>query len=121
MIFDFNEIESEYKVQLHSSVKRYFNSYWFLELTGWFSSYHINLHPVVPGIKPGHFISLLKDYIESKNDIFKYIPIGFESNGMLIVLDNSTGEGISGVSEVKTFVGKGQQFIYTTPSAMLQM
>ncbi|HDR4371110.1 SecY interacting protein Syd [Bacillus thuringiensis serovar nigeriensis] len=90
--FSFDEIESQYNVQLHDSVKQYFNSYWFLELTGWISSYNINLHPVIPGIEPNYFISLVKDYAESKEDIFKFIPIGFESNGMLIVLDNNTGE-----------------------------
>ncbi|BCB38281.1 SecY-interacting protein Syd [Bacillus cereus] len=90
--FSFDEIESQYNVQLHDSVKQYFNSYWFLELTGWVSSYNINLHPVIPGIEPDYFISLVKDYAESKEDIIKFIPIGFESNGMLIVLDNNTGE-----------------------------
>ncbi|CAM4267688.1 hypothetical protein BALU111458_25910 [Bacillus luti] len=50
------------------------------------------MHPVIPGIEPDYFISLVKDYAESKEDIFKYIPIGFESNGMLILLDNNTGE-----------------------------
>lgn len=91
-IFNFDEFESQYNVQLHSSIKQYFNSYWFLELTGYFSSYHINLHPVIPGIEPDYFISILKDYIETHHDILKYIPVGFESNGMLIVLDNNTGE-----------------------------
>lgn len=61
-------------------------------ITGWFSSYNINLHSVIPGIEHNHFISLVKDYTESKDDNFKYIPIGFKSNGMLIVLDNNTGE-----------------------------
>ncbi|WP_435051761.1 SecY-interacting protein Syd [Bacillus pseudomycoides] len=90
--FDFDEIESQYNVQLHDSVKQYFNSYWFLELTGWISSYNINLHPVIPGVEPDYFISFVKDYAESKGDICKYIPIGYEANGMLIVLDNNTGE-----------------------------
>lgn len=27
--FSFDEIESQYNVQLHDSVKQYFNSYWF--------------------------------------------------------------------------------------------
>ncbi|KGR83949.1 SecY-interacting protein Syd [Lysinibacillus odysseyi] len=91
-LFNFDEVESQCNVQLHNSIKQYFNSCWFLELTGYFSSYHINLHPVIPGVEPDYFISILKDYVESQHDILKYIPIGFESNGMLIVLDNNTGE-----------------------------
>lgn len=64
----------------------------FLELTGWISSYNVNLHPVIPGIEPDYFISLVKDYVESKEFTFKYIPIGYESNGMLLVVNNNTGE-----------------------------
>lgn len=92
MKFNFDEIEGQYNVQLHNSVKEYFNSYWFLELTGWISSYNVNLHPVIPGIEPDYFISLVKDYVESKEFTFKYIPIGYESNGMLLVINNNTGE-----------------------------
>ncbi|UNL83207.1 SecY-interacting protein Syd [Priestia koreensis] len=88
----FKEIETQYHVQLHDSVKQYFNSYWFLELMGWTNSYNIHLHPVAPGIEPNYFISLVKDHVELKGGILQYVPIGYESDGMLIVLNNNTGE-----------------------------
>ncbi|MED1790092.1 SecY-interacting protein Syd [Brevibacillus laterosporus] len=90
-ITNFKDFESNAGVVLHHSLKQYFNSFWFLELAGWIATYNINLHPVVPGIEPEKFLTGLIDYTETKGGIINYIPIGFEANGMLIVVDNNTG------------------------------
>ncbi|PCN42166.1 SecY interacting protein Syd [Brevibacillus laterosporus] len=90
-ITNFKEFEINAGAELHQSLKQYFNSFWFLELAGWIGTHNINLYPVVPGIEPEKFLSGLNAFAETKGGIFNYIPIGFESNGMLVVVDNNTG------------------------------
>ncbi|EPY12851.1 SecY-interacting protein Syd [Paenibacillus alvei] len=80
-ITDFKDIENNTGFVLHHTLKKYFNSYWFLELTGWILSYNINLRPVVPGIEPQQFLIELNDHLDAAEGKFKYVPIGFEANG----------------------------------------
>lgn len=90
--YDFEAIEGEFNVKLHFDIKEYFNSYWFLEMVGGFGDYSIILEPVAPGIGLRDFHANLKEYYQSHNKKLNYIPIGFESDGLLVVLDNETGE-----------------------------
>jgi hypothetical protein len=88
---NFQQFEQEMNMILHDDVNAYFNSLWFLEMIGWVSEYNINLYPVTPGVEPEAFFQRVKNYIlENENSM--YIPVGFESNGMLVVMNNQSGE-----------------------------
>lgn len=89
---EFQKIEKEWNVILHSDIREYFNSYWFLEMIGWVGNYNISLFPVTPGIEPHLFTNRVRDYLSLKKREEIYIPIGFESSGMLILMNNYTGE-----------------------------
>lgn len=91
-IYEFSEVRDEYNIELHSDIKEYFNLYWFLELTGIYEDYSVILEPVVPGIGLRDFYRNLKEYYHSHRNQLKYIPIGFESEGFIILVDNETGE-----------------------------
>ncbi|PEB47548.1 hypothetical protein CON65_11280 [Bacillus pseudomycoides] len=90
--FYFKATEKERNVILHSDIREYFNSYWFLEMIGWIGNYNISLFPVTPGIEPHLFTNCVRDYLSLKKREEIYIPIGFESSGMLILMNNRTGE-----------------------------
>ncbi|MED3899039.1 SecY-interacting protein Syd [Priestia megaterium] len=87
---NFQQFEQEMNIILHADLKAYFNSFWFLEMIGWVSEYNVNLYPVTPGVEPEAFFQRVKDYILEKEKSV-YIPVGFESNGMLIVMNNQSG------------------------------
>ncbi|WP_410983051.1 SecY-interacting protein Syd [Bacillus cereus] len=89
---DFQEFEKELNATLHSDIKEYYNSYWFLEMIGWIDNYNISLFPVTPGIESFLFIERVQDYLFLRQGDEIYIPIGFESSGMLILMNNRTGE-----------------------------
>lgn len=89
---DFQKFEKKLNVTLHSDIKEYFNSYWFLEMIGWIGNCNISLFPVTPGIEPYLFTERVQDYLSLKQREEIYIPIGFESSGMLILMNNRTGE-----------------------------
>ncbi|MDM5186242.1 SecY-interacting protein Syd [Bacillus sp. DX4.1] len=88
---DFKEFEEKLNVILHPDIKEYFNSFWFLEMIGWIEDYNINLFPVAPGVEPYLFMERVQEYLLKERETI-YIPIGFESNGMLLVINNNTGE-----------------------------
>lgn len=91
-IYDFSEVKEQYNVEIHPDIKEYFNSYWFLELTGSYKDYSIILEPVIPGIGLKDFYHNLGEYYSSHENQLKYIPIGFESDGLLVLVNNKTGE-----------------------------
>ncbi|WP_145409963.1 SecY-interacting protein Syd [Paenibacillus xylanexedens] len=91
-IYDFSEVKNEYNIELHPDIKEYFNSYWFLELTGRYEDYSVILEPVVPGIGLRDFYRNLKEHHHSHGNQLKYIPIGFEADGLIILVDNETGK-----------------------------
>jgi hypothetical protein len=89
---DFADIEKVLDGSLHDSIKRYFNSYWFAELAGFYKNYNIILEPVLPGIKLEDLVSQLISYKEAHEDKLQHIPLGLDGeNGFLIVIDNSNG------------------------------
>ncbi|MDR7241924.1 SecY-interacting protein Syd [Priestia megaterium] len=88
---NFQHFEQRMNMILHDDLKAYFNSFWFLEMIGWVSEYNINLYPVIPGVEPKAFRQRVKNYI-FENENSTYIPVGFESNGMLVVMNNQSGE-----------------------------
>ncbi|MBN3522642.1 SecY-interacting protein Syd [Paenibacillus apiarius] len=45
---DFEAIEADIDLRVHSSIKEYFNSFWFLNLQGFYNSKLISLGPVEP-------------------------------------------------------------------------
>jgi hypothetical protein len=50
------------------------------------------LNPVIPGIELKDFKHETKLYKEAHNDQLFNIPIGIEANGLLLVVDNESGE-----------------------------
>ncbi|WP_140456850.1 MULTISPECIES: SecY-interacting protein Syd [Priestia] len=107
---NFQQFEQEINVILHNDVKAYFNSFWFLEMIEWVSQYNINLYPVIPGVEPEAFCQRVKEYILEKENS-TYIPLGFESNGMLVVMNNESGE---------IFVENGEEKSYKYLSSSLK-
>jgi len=89
---DFSEVRKKYNVDLHPDIVEYFNSYWFLELTGEYEDYNIILEPVVPGIGLRDFYHKLEEYYSSHDNQLNDIPIGFEADGLLVLVNNQTGE-----------------------------
>ncbi len=89
---NFEEVEKELNVQLHPDIKAYFNCYWFLDLAGNYNGYDLVLNPVVPGIELKDFKQETKLYKVAHNHQLVNIPIGIESNGLLLVVDNESGE-----------------------------
>ncbi|MED3809006.1 SecY-interacting protein Syd [Priestia megaterium] len=88
---NFEDVEKELNVQLHPDIKAYFNSYWFLELAGTYNGYDLVLNSVVPGIELQDFKQETKLYKAAHHQLVN-IPIGIESNGLLLVVDNESGE-----------------------------
>ncbi|WP_238158890.1 SecY-interacting protein Syd [Priestia megaterium] len=89
---NFEDVEKELSVQLHPNIKAYFNCYWFLELAGNYNGYDLVLNPVVPGIEFKGFKQETEVYKAAHNDQLVNIPIGIESNGLLLVVDNESEE-----------------------------
>ena len=89
---NFEDIEKELNVQLHPDSKAYYNCYWFLELAGNYNGYDLVLNPVIPGIALKDFKHETGLYKEAHNDQLFNIPIGIEANGLLLVVDNESGE-----------------------------
>ncbi|MFY2251140.1 SecY-interacting protein Syd [Priestia megaterium] len=86
------DIQKELKVHLHLSIKAYYNCYWFLEVAGNYNGYDLVLNPVIPGIALKDFKHETGLYKEAHNDQLFNIPIGIEANGLLLVVDNKSGE-----------------------------
>ncbi|MHC1686072.1 MAG: SecY-interacting protein Syd [Clostridiaceae bacterium] len=91
-IYDFKQVKDDFNVELNPDIKDYFDSYWFLELNGVYEDYSIILEPVAPGIELKDFYYNLGEYYRSHEGKLEYIPIGFESDGFLVVVNNKTGE-----------------------------
>lgn len=90
---DFSEIEKVLGLKIHSSIKEYFNSYWFLNLQGFYGSRLVNLEPVEPGKCVLEFFQAMKQYEENNGRELRYIQIGFISpEDMTISVDNKTGQ-----------------------------
>lgn len=92
VITDFSVIEKEYNIVLNQDIKDYFNSYWFLDLKGFFRGTNVILEPVIPGKELDNFMQQLKGYYAIYNEL-RYIPLGVEvNNNNLIVVDNMNGK-----------------------------
>ncbi|WP_145409955.1 SecY-interacting protein Syd [Paenibacillus xylanexedens] len=91
-ITNFEYIEQHFNMKLNESIKEYYNSYYFFQLSGWIRDYNINLNTVLPDNEPETFLQRLSNYIEVHDGKTNYIPMGIESNGLVVVLDNITGE-----------------------------
>ena len=92
-IDNFIEIEKELSVNIHDAIKEYFNSYWFLDIQGFYGTKLVVLEPVEPNKSIVEFIQIMKRYEESEGREFRYIQIGFVSpEDRAIIFDNETGE-----------------------------
>ena len=92
VVTDFSLIEDDYKIVINQDIKEYFNSYWFLDLKGFYNGANVILEPVIPGKELDNFEQQLQGYYMIYNEI-SYIPIGFEANdNNLIVVDNTNGK-----------------------------
>ena len=56
VIHDFSDIEAELGVNIHESIKEYFNSYWFMELYTPFGKYNFNMTHVPPNEEFKHVL-----------------------------------------------------------------
>lgn len=90
--FDFSHIEELYNIKMIDDVKEYFNSYWMMEINGKYNGYNIELEPIVPNKNLVYFENSLKEYFITHNNVLSYIPIGFEVEGFLVVINNESGE-----------------------------
>ncbi len=61
IIHDFSDIEKDLEIQLHNSIKEYYNSYWFLDLGGNYLGYDFELNPVYQELNCMIFMYLYKD------------------------------------------------------------
>jgi hypothetical protein len=90
---NFSEIERILDLKIHDSIKEYFNSYWFLNLQGFYDSRLISLEPVEPCKQVLEFFKAMKHYEESKGRKHRYLHIGFISpEDMAVIVDNETGK-----------------------------
>ncbi|MDR4156665.1 SecY interacting protein Syd [Bacillus cereus] len=92
IIHDFSDIEKDLGIELHNSIKEYYNSYWFLDLGGNYLGYDFELNPVIPGIELHDFYVSLQGYRGAHDNQLNNIPIGMEFNGLLVVVDNENGQ-----------------------------
>lgn len=88
---DLSEIEAVIRTELHSTIKEYFNSYWFANLGGHYHGYGIQLESVLPGIEDKIFLGKVVGYRTTHGDDRIFIPMGFEKNGLLVVVENGSG------------------------------
>ena len=89
---EFGEIEEEFQVQIHSSVKAYFGSYYFCLIGGRLREWQLQLEPVLPGIELRDFFSQLRGYVSVHGGRLAHVPIGLEAeSGGLVVVANDTG------------------------------
>lgn len=90
---DFLKIESVLGLKIHDSIKEYFNSYWFLNLQGFYDQRLVNLEPVEPGKHVLEFFQAMKHYEENRGGKLRYIQMGFISpEDIAITVDNDTGQ-----------------------------
>ncbi|MFS0858730.1 MULTISPECIES: SecY-interacting protein Syd [Paenibacillus] len=89
---DFTLIERELGMKLHSSIKEYFDSFWFLNLQGFYGPNRITLEEVTPNKDIGAFFINQKNFEVSAQRKFDYILIGYISpDDQGLLLDNRTG------------------------------
>jgi hypothetical protein len=92
VVHDFKCIEKELGVNIHPSLKEYFNSYWFLYLPVPYKKMNFNLVSVPPGEE---FIHILRRWKDAKEYFGSnlYLALGSEYNGKYdLIINNNTGE-----------------------------
>ncbi|WP_145045851.1 SecY-interacting protein Syd [Paenibacillus xylanexedens] len=90
---DFTLIERELGMKLHPSIKEYFDSFWFLNLQGFYGSNRITLEEVIPNKDILAFFTNQMNFEVSAERKFDYILIGYISpDDQGLLLDNRTGE-----------------------------
>lgn len=91
VIQDFKKLEDELNIKFHPSLVEYFNSYWFADLDGFFKDYYICLESVLPDAEMVSFRESVKGYKKNHEGCLEKVPIGIEGNGLIIVIENSSG------------------------------
>ncbi|ORX80841.1 hypothetical protein BCR32DRAFT_299851 [Anaeromyces robustus] len=98
-IFNFEELEKKIGVKLWSSIKEYYQTYWFLDYIEHYIDKYGILHEVhMPAVEPGFEIKSLEyaieDYQENTGDYSNdFIPFGYDYlTSMPIMIENSTGK-----------------------------
>jgi hypothetical protein len=87
-----DKLEKRVGVSFHPSIHEYFNSYWFCLFGGVAGGYAVSLLPVVPGAELDAFTSQVLGAAAQCGGKLERIPIGFERNGLPVVVDNKTGQ-----------------------------
>lgn len=88
--YDFASLEEDLGIKIHPSVLEYFNSYWFVDLDGFFKDHYIKLESVLPMIGIESYSNMLMGYKNNHNNL-ENIPLGIEGNGLIVVVNNVTG------------------------------
>lgn len=94
--YDFRIIEEELGFSLHSDIKEYFTSYWFLRMDGLINNIEVSLTPITPLVDIKVFIiERYKISLKQGRDV-KNIEIGFvefdDADGFLLLVDNVSGK-----------------------------
>jgi hypothetical protein len=77
---------------LHPSLDAFFNSYWFGVVDGSIGSWSLTLDAHLPGLWPRSFASEARNYAAAHGGKLEQVPIGVEADGLLLVVNNRTGE-----------------------------
>lgn len=85
-------LKGELNCRFHRSIYDYFNSYWFADLDGFIDGHYVSLEPVLPGVELIRFAKNLQGYKDNHHNTLKYAPIGIEGNGLLVVINNDSGQ-----------------------------
>lgn len=90
-MLDVQSIGREFKYQLCDSFVEYWNTYWFAALGGMVRGTGVNLIPVLPGKEANDLASSLEGYRSAHDLDTGFAPLGFEKNGLLLVVRNFDG------------------------------
>lgn len=84
------EFERRHSISLHPSLRSYLEAAWFLEISGQCRGYGVSLRAVRPG-REMEALEPFDQYRQAHNGSARYVPIGIENDGHLVVVDNESG------------------------------
>lgn len=96
---DFAPLEQRAGTTLHSSIKEYYEAFWFMDIGGRFREHRIALNPVIPGMEAAELEQMLlggpfgSGYIAAHGGSLRHVPIGIHHpSDLLLVVDNANGD-----------------------------
>ena len=80
------------ELEVHPSVHDYFDNWWFLALDGSVGDAVVSFQPNEPGLEPERWVAQTRGYVRGHDNRLDHCPLGVENTGLLLVVDNRTGE-----------------------------